>query len=209
MTGIEHVTLLLQDLDDMETVRSLHDLGHHARLERHGCIREYRPEYRLRSHSELTAPSCTARVLGIDTCKCRELLSVDDTLTDGKETLLYRKISSLAVRIDADLAELVLYRNHRKVLDISLINILLDIIWSELRYLRCDLLLHLLGQGLVLDILSPLLTELVYRLSELLFHGILAAEIGLEHVHPVGKFAFHHFIVHSQRVHPRLHKEEL
>ena len=44
MTGIEHVPFLFEHFDNMESVRGLHNLGNHSRLERHGGIRECRPE---------------------------------------------------------------------------------------------------------------------------------------------------------------------
>ena len=196
MARIEHVTLLLQYFDDMESVRSLYDLRYHTRLQSHSRIRECRPEDRLRCHAELTAFTCTARVLRIDSCQSREFFTIHDSFTDGKKSFLYCKVGSFAVRIDTDLAELIFDRNHRKVLSLSCIHILLHVIWSKIRNLSRNLLLHLLGQGLVLEIRTPLLTEAVYRLSELLLHSFLAAEIGLEHVDSVCKLALDHIVVH-------------
>ena len=44
VAGVEHIALRLQDLDDMEAVGGLHDLGDIARLESHRRVGEGRPE---------------------------------------------------------------------------------------------------------------------------------------------------------------------
>ena len=149
MTRVEHVPLLLKHFDDMESVRSLHNLGYITLLESHGRIRELWPEDRLRSHSELTALSRAARVLRIDTRKSRELLSVDDTLADRQKALLHSKLRSLPVRIYADLAELVHDRNYRKIFRVCSINVLLYIVWSQFGNISHDLALHLLCKSLI------------------------------------------------------------
>ena len=193
----------------MEAVRRLHNLGNHTRLERHRRIRKCRPENRLRRKPQFAALPRAARVLRINTGQCREFLTVDNSLTDAQQPLLHRKIRSLAVRIDTDLAQLILNRNHRQVRCISLGNILLHIVRSQFRHCRSDLRLHLLGKRHILKLLLPFLTKFIHRLAVGLLHIVITPELCTHLVDTLRQSACHHLLVHREGIHTRLHQEKL
>ena len=123
--------------------------------------------------------------------------------------LLHGQVRRLPVRVDGDLAELVLGRNQRNILPGQGIEILLHVVGRQFRDVRGDLGLLLLDQALVLHGLAPLLAKAVQRLAEVFLDGLVAAQPRPEHVHLLGQFALDHVHVHAQRVHARLHQEDL
>ena len=209
MTGVEHVTLLLNDFDDMESIRGLHDLGYYARFQGHSGIREDRPEYRFGSHSQLSSAAGAARVLGINPGQGRELLAVDDPLAEFQELLTHRQVSGITVGIDTYLTELVLDRDDRKVLLVHRIEIFLDIVWRHVRDLLHNRALLLLGEAHLLILLAPFLAEPVERLAEILFDLVFSAQVCQHPVRLLGNAVFDHVVVDGQGVYAGLHQEEL
>ena len=63
MPRVEHIAFACNHLDDMESVRGLHDLRNLSHLEGHGGIGKGGPEDCLREHTQLTALAHAARVL--------------------------------------------------------------------------------------------------------------------------------------------------
>ena len=85
---------------------------------------------------------------------------------------------------------------------------LFNIVWSKLRNLRCHIALHLLCKTLILKGLSPFLTKLVQRLSEILFHLFVSSKLLTDSVNPVTHLTFHHIVIYGKRVQTGLHQEK-
>ena len=84
-----------------------------------------------------------------------------------------------------------------------------DIVRGQFRNAGGNVGLHLLGQALVFQGLPPLLTKLVERLAEIIFHLLVTAKLGADLINPVIQLAGYHIVVHLQRVNARLHEEQL
>ena len=193
----------------MEAVRGLHDLGDYAGAQGHCGVGEGRPEDGLGGHAQFTAFAGAPGVLGVDAGEGGELLAVDDAFPQGKEPFLDRHGSGFPVGVDADLAELVLDRNHRQVFLGDRVQELLDVVRGDLRNRGGDGALFLLGQALVLEELAPFLAEPVQGFPKVFLHLFVPAQIGPELVDAVVQFAFHHLVVDGERVDPGLHQEDL
>ncbi len=208
MTGIEHIALLLKHFDDVEAIRRLHNLRNHARFQGHGRIREGRPENRLGCHAEFATLAGAARVFGIDTGQRREFFPVDDPLPERQQLFFYSQFRGLAVRVDANLAQLVFLRDHRQVIHRCGVQILFYLIRRQIRNLRGNLGLFLLGEAHVFKLFAPLVAELIDGFAEILFHLLIAAQLGAHAVDLLGQFPFYHIHIHRERVHTGLHEQE-
>ena len=208
MTGIEHISLLLKHFDDVEAIRRLHNLRNHARFQGHGRIREGRPENRLGCHAEFATLAGAARVFGIDTGQRGEFLSVDDTLPKRQQFLFHGQFRSLAVRIDANLAQLVFLRNHRQVVHRGGIQVLFYLIGRKIRNLRGNLRLLLLGKAHVFELFAPLVAKLIDWFAKILLHLIVTPQLGTDAVDLLGQLPFHHVEIHRERVHTGLHEQQ-
>ena len=209
MTGIEHVPFLLDDLDEVEAVRSLDDLRDHTRLESHSGIRKGRPEDRLRSHSDFSTLVGVAPVFRIDSGERGKFLTVENSLAQTEEFLAHGKIGSLAVRIETDLAELVLFRNDRESGLVDRIHEGTHLQRSQFRKFSYNLHLLLLDEAHLLELLPEVLTETVDRLAEIGLQLLLSSQIEHHLADTRLDIALDHILVDSERIYPRLHQEKL
>ena len=124
--------------------------------------------------------------------------------SDGEQALLDGEGGRLAVRIHADLAHLVLDRHHRQRGHLDRVEILMHVIRGQRGEFLGDLLLLLLGQGLLLELRAPFLAELVDGLAELLLELLLAARQGQVVGHILLQLGGHLVLVDHQGVHAGL-----
>ena len=67
---------------------------------------------------------------------------------------------------------------------------------SELRNLRRNLLLHLLGKRHVLHLLFPLLTEFIERLAVGLLDILITSKLGTHGINTLRQCTCDHFLIH-------------
>ena len=193
----------------MESVRRLDHIGNHTRFQGHCRIRECWPETALCSHSELTSLAGVAQVLRVESCEGAEFLSRHNALTQSEELFFCFHLGLLAVRIDAYLAHLILCRNLREVAHICSIDIGFNVKRGDLRDVLRNLHLLLLGQGHILKLLLPLLTQLIDGFAEIFLHFVISSKAGADCVHPLVEICHNHFLVDGQGVNFGLHQEHL